>query len=175
MQSSPLNIHASYFSAANDDCQWATLMKTWSSDLTSCPRSHQCCGILMTHWAGMVEVLAPRRSQQYHYWQLWMLALQPGTVHSSKDTRLQMLLLLLGLMHPEQQSHHLGAWAGNCKNSSGAKNICATKLTVIYWRLEEDLDWSRAQQSFEVFLHFSGSGRDRIYPLGLLASPQTPS
>lgn len=52
MQSSAFNIYACYFSAANDDCQWATLMKTWSGDLTSCPRSHQCRGILMTHRDG---------------------------------------------------------------------------------------------------------------------------
>lgn len=52
------------------------------NDLATWRHVHVLISAVEYYWrTGMVEVLAPRWSQQYNYWQLWMLALQPGTVH----------------------------------------------------------------------------------------------
>lgn len=47
MPSSVLNMHACYSSVDNNDYQWASLIKIWFNDSTSCPYFHQCRWILM--------------------------------------------------------------------------------------------------------------------------------
>lgn len=141
--------------------------------------------------ARMVEVLGPCWSQQWH---VWMLALQPATLEqtpTAPDGCYCWIVVSTTLLVPLQfadmysevgklsirsakQSSQCLSWklwkVKQCK-----KYRCVTKLIVIKWRLEDDLDWSSTNQSFVVFKHSSGSDRDRTHPLGLLARPQTPS